>query len=78
MQSTDTAKFWMELCQLQMDCDFVALKTQDFDKLKFLEQSGYILTTDTDEYILVRVFIQTDETGPFFCTGKCLEEQKNE
>lgn len=69
---TASAKLWLDLCELQLYSHVFAIKSQDFEMLRLLEVLGFIVTTDTPDYIIVKVKGKKyDGKGAFFCTGQC-------
>jgi len=73
-RSTSAARLWLDLCDLQMQSQQFGLRTLDFPTLRLLEILGFILTTDIQGVIIVKVKGRVDDTlGTYFCGGKCGE-----
>ena len=71
-KNTVSAKLWLDLCEIQAQCNIFGLVMPDNSYLRLLETLRFITTTDTPSFIVVKVHgEQEDELGPFFCGGKC-------
>lgn len=54
--NTSAAKIWMDLCALQeKHGPRVPIKGNGFSELAVLEKMGFIVTTETDGYVVVKV-----------------------
>lgn len=71
--SPEAAKLWLDLCDLQiLSNDIFGLMNCNEEILKILEIFGFILTTETSDVILVKVFgKKEDSSGIYFCGGSC-------
>lgn len=66
------ASLWLELCEIQIRSEVFGLKTPDSGHMQLLETLGYIITTETKEYIMIKVQGRNhDSLGDFFCRGNC-------
>lgn len=73
-RSTNAAKLWLDLCELEMKLERFGLRTPDFPTLSLLESMGFIVTTDIPGIIIVKVHgRRKDSLGTYFCGGKCCE-----
>lgn len=71
-QSTNAARWWMDLCKIQASCQCFALKVHDNKEFNLLERLGFITTTDLPEHIVIKVHgLTREEEGDFFCIGRC-------
>ena len=64
------ARLWLDFCAMKLQKgDYIYLKPQDFPELRVLETLGFLMSTDTDESIVVRVngYMHTDDGAHFFC-----------
>lgn len=66
------AQFWLQLCDLEKTHGLFGIKCNDTPAMRDLELMKFIITTETNSTILIKVLNkQTDEQGPFFCRGDC-------
>lgn len=73
-RSTNAARLWLDLCELQIKSPLFGLRTPDFPNLNLLERLGFIITTDIPGIIMVKVRgFHKDSLGTYFCGGKCGE-----
>lgn len=73
-RSTNAAKLWLDLCDIQVHSQTFGLRTRDFPTLRLLENFGFILTMEKPGMILIKVQGQKyDALGTYFCGGKCNE-----
>lgn len=71
-RSTNAAKLWLDLCEIQSTCEVFGIKLEDNPFFQLLENLEFITTTDLPSMILIKVHGQThDSLGPFFCGGNC-------
>lgn len=71
-RSTNAAKLWLDLCEIQSTCEIFALKVEDDPYFQLLEMLRFITTTDYFNAMIVKVHGQEkDSLGPFFCGGNC-------
>lgn len=71
-RSTNAAKLWLDLCEIQSTCQIFALKIEDDAYFQLLETLRFITTTDFYNVMIVKVHGQEyDALGPFFCGGNC-------
>lgn len=71
-RSSLAATLWLDLCDIQITCSIFGLAIEDNDFLQMLEMLGFITTTDTPRYIVVKVHgKKEDALGSFFCGGQC-------
>ncbi len=71
-RSEPAARIWLDLCEVQARGSIFGLKIDDNEYFLLLETLGFILTTDTKEYILFKVLGKgVDALGAFFCGGRC-------
>ncbi len=74
IRSTASAQLWVDLCEIQADCNLFGLAMKDFPALRILEILGFIVTTETPEIIVVKVLGEhEDDEGVYFCGGNCDE-----
>jgi len=69
-RNTNAARFWMDLCALRLKKGEVfTLKTLDFPELRALELLGFLVSTDKNSEIAVRIkgHCHTAEGQVFFC-----------
>lgn len=68
------AVLWLDLCDLDMQFNTFALETVDVASLRLLELFGFVITTDKDNLIIIKVLgRQKDDIGEFFCIGDCCD-----
>jgi hypothetical protein len=73
-KSTLSAKLWIDLCDLYLKSNVFGLRSKDFKELRILELLEFIITTETSDFILVKVLGQcVDHQGVYFCGGYCNE-----
>ncbi len=66
----NTPRLWMNLCSFSMHAgNPVIIDSTDFPELRELEKAGFILTTERNDSISVRVngYLKTDDNQHFFC-----------
>lgn len=66
------SKIWLDLCSLVEDPgDLIVFKSLDFDELQYLEKCGFIITTETDKELIIKVLgVEEDEEGEQYCCIK--------
>ncbi len=71
-RSTDAAKLWLDLCEIQEHVQVFAINSDDFLDLTTLENLGFVVTTDIPDFIVIKVLGHgEDGIGTFFCAGVC-------
>jgi hypothetical protein len=68
---------WIDLCSLQhQSAGSFGLAVTDFHELSVLEQSGYVITTETDRYLIVKTLGEhVDNDGEIvFCINRADHE----
>lgn len=72
-KSTKVARLWTDLCDADHLYGIFGLVTPDsHHSLVHLEQMGFIVTTDTEDSIIVKVTKKNDQDEAFFyCGGIC-------
>ena len=70
LRNTKAAKLWMEFCAMRMEMNGVfLLDPKNIAELRILENMGYIVSTDQNEYVAVKVkgYMNSERGEPFFC-----------
>ena len=71
-KSPSAAKLWLNLCDIQVLIGMFGYTGEDFHTLRILEKYGFVLTTDTPDFIYIKVLGErADPMGVYFCGGKC-------
>lgn len=71
-ESTTAAHMWLDFCEFQITLPIFCLVTPFLNSIKLLENMGFILTTETQDIIIVKVLGRKDDlAGPYFCCGRC-------
>ena len=72
VKNQKAANLWLQLCDLEKKHGLFGIKMNDSIAMQYLEQSKFILTTETKGVILVKVLNkQIDDEGEYFCRGDC-------
>ncbi len=69
-RNTTAARLWMDFCAMRLENNgVVVLDTVDFPELRLLETLGFVVSTDQDHSIAIRVngCMNTETGEPFFC-----------
>lgn len=76
--SPQAGKLWLNLCDIWVNRGPFMLADRDpmqNHEMKYLEQQGYILTTEQgDDAVVLQVKVtgvRSDADGIYFCCGKC-------
>lgn len=72
--SSPAAKLWLQLCEIQNRnyFDIFGIYPEEPLELQLLEELGFVLSTDTPQMILIKLFgLHEDDTGAFYCGGSC-------
>lgn len=65
---------WLDICDMCVHTDFVITNYRTFKELLFLENAGYLISTDREDYIIIKILNkQYDQDGLYFCRGDCGE-----
>lgn len=76
-RNSTAASLWLDLCQLEKTYNIFGLRMDDFPNLRLLETMGLLVSTDTDELIIIKVNgKKIDEDGPYYCGDLC-EQSKD-
>lgn len=69
-RNTTAAKLWMDLCAMRLcTSEVFALKTEDFPELRILEVLGYVVSSETDQYIKIKMqgYYKNSDDVDLFC-----------
>ncbi len=69
-RNTRAAKIWMDVCCMHLNTGKVVfLKNQDFPELRVLEMLGFLISTDQQNGLAIRVngHMSTEDGEHFFC-----------
>jgi len=75
-RSTDGARLWLDLCEIyhKSKAILACRYREGSTSIRVLEVLGFIVTTETTDKIYIKVMGKvTDETGTYFCGGRCHE-----
>jgi hypothetical protein len=71
-RNVNAAKLWLELCEIRVKREIFALVTKNPQNLRILEILGFVVTTETKNFILVKVNgLRYDRVNIYFCGGRC-------
>ena len=68
--NTKAAKLWMDFCAIHLEeSGLIILKSVDFPELRTLETLGFLVSTDHENYLYIRVkgHMTTTIGEHFFC-----------
>jgi len=69
-KNTRAGKVWMDICAMHMSIgEIFLIENTESQELKYLENLGFLISTDTNNGILLRIkgHIFTDDGQDFFC-----------
>lgn len=59
-KSCNAAKLWMDLCEIEFTYGLLNFKAVEDPDLRVLESLGYILTTDIENYVVIKLFLDEE------------------
>ena len=67
-KNTKCARLWMDICASKLEYGEI-VKSYDLPEIKELEEMGFIISTEQNDYIKVKIqgHIQTHDGENFFC-----------
>lgn len=75
MDNVSVATLWLELCDLHLQHGIFLIDILDTFELNILENKGFIVSTEKDNYIIVKVLGQQvdEENQIYYCPHGCDE-----
>ncbi len=69
-RNTNAARLWMDFCAAKLKCgEIIELEMSDFPELRVLENLGFVVSTDRQNTIAIRVngHMSNQDGEHFFC-----------
>jgi hypothetical protein len=70
MRNARAVRLWMDFCALRLQQgEVVLLRSHDFPELRVLETMGFLISTDQENFLAVKVrgHLHTSEGDHYFC-----------
>lgn len=65
-----TARIWIRICDIyeKVKSNVFSINIPDFEELRILENNGFLVTTETNEELIVKLNgVRNDNAGTYFC-----------